>query len=229
MRPLENHTATTVGTPARTIRDTRKRVITLRNKLIQVAVLGAALLTAACGSLSSTAGAISYAPAAYGQNGDCYYINSPAEAVALEQAGLCPRSWVPVLMPLAWHEEYYSYYDSPSYYDTYVPARYRTVYVTRQRGFYRSYHARITTLSRSAVYKTSAGGTIKGTTITSRTRFGSGTSFGSAGQQYGGGTARKNSTSSIRTSAGTSRTSTSHISTGVSHRYGGGSSRGGRG
>jgi len=179
------------------------------------AMAAAILATGGCG----TAQPLTYAPAAYGQNGQCYYLNSPAEVTALENAGLCPRSWVPAPMPLSWEEEYYDYYDSPVYYDTYVPVRYRTVYVTRVTTFGRTYRSQISTLSKSATYRTSSGGTVKGTGITGKTRFGSGCSFSCAGSKYGSGSLRSGSGSGSRT--GTSRTSTS--------RYGSGSLRGSSG
>lgn len=158
-------------------------------KIITVIALIAGLVSllsvAGCGSGSgSGSGPATYAPAAYGAPGHCYYIQDPAEAIALEQAGLCPRGWVPTLAPLYWQQEYWPYYSSPAYYSHYVPARYRTAYVTRERTFGRSYRSAIAIRSRAAVYRSSAGGTVKGSKVlTSRARFGSGT----AGVSYGGG------------------------------------------
>lgn len=176
----------------------------MRNRLITAAISAGAvavgLLTAGCGSLGSGQ-AVTYAPAAYGANGQCYYVSSPAEAVALQQAGLCPRSWIPAPMPLSWEEEYYDYYDSPAYYGTYVPAGYRTVYVSRERSFGTRYRTTIVTLSRSATYRSSSGGTVKGSTVTGKTRFGSGCSFSCAGTKYGSGSLRSGS-SKTGTSSG---------------------------
>lgn len=155
------------------------------------AVAAAAVLAAvAAGCSSAPAAPLTYAPAAYGVPGHCYYVDDPAEARALQDAGLCPRSWAPALMPVAWHEEYYAYYDSGAYYDTYVPARVRTVYVQRETSFGRTYKTAITTRSKQATYKSSSGTTVRGTQVTSKTRFGSGKSFGAAGQKYGGGNLR---------------------------------------
>ncbi len=159
---------------------------------------------AAVTGCSAATGPVTYAPVAYGISGHCYYVNDPAEAVALEAAGLCPRSWAATPMPVAWEEEYYSYYDSPAYYDTYVPARVRTVYVQRAATFGSRNHAAIVTRSKTATYRSSAGGTVKGTQVTSKTKFGSGKSFGASGQKYGGGSMR--SGSSAGSKAGTSKT-----------------------
>lgn len=107
--------------------------------------------------------AVSYAPAAYGVPGHCYYLDDPQEAVNLIQAGLCPSSWVPTLMPLAWHEEYFSYYNSGAYYNTYVPVRYRTGWVSQQNTFYTQYKTTIIVVQKQATYKGSNGKTVTGT------------------------------------------------------------------
>jgi len=168
-----------------------------KRRLLAAALAVAAVLPlAACGGYNEAAGAVTYAPAAYGVSGHCYYVNSPAEVTALEAAGLCPRSWAPALMPTAWEDEYYSYYDSPAYYDTYVPARVRTVYVRTETTFGKSNRTAITTRSKTATYRTSTGKTVKGTSVTAKAKFGSGTSFGTSGQKYGGGSLRSGSGSS---------------------------------
>lgn len=167
---------------------------------------------------------MTYAPAAYGIPGHCYYVDDPAEAIALQHAGLCPRSWVPTLMPSAWHEEYYSYYDSPAYYTHYVPVRQRAVYVSTQRSYGTRYRSAISSLASRAKYRGSDGSTATGTKV-AKAKFGSGTSFGTTGRQYGGGSARTG------TSSRTSRTGTSPGSrpAGRSGGFGGGSARTGRG
>jgi hypothetical protein len=196
------------------------KIITRPLALAVMIAATAATLTA-CGGSGQP---VTYAPAAYGANGQCYYVDSPAEAIALERAGLCPPSWHPAPMPVSWLEEYYPYYDSPAYYDTYVPARVRTVYVTRQRSFGASHRSAITTLTRKATYRGSNGSTVRGTKLGGKTRFGSGTSFGSTGRKYGGGSARTG------TSNRTSRTGTSSGSRSSSRSgsFGGGSARSGR-
>ena len=181
-----------------------------------VAALAAAGV-AGCGSVPSAP--ITYAPAAYGVPGHCYYVNSAAEAIALQAAGLCPRSWVPTLMPVAWDEEYYSYYDSSAYYDTYVPVKARTVYVRTETTFGSRNRAAIATRSKTATYRSSAGKIVKGTQVTAKTKFGSGKSFGAAGQKYGGGSLRSGSsagsksgsskTGSVSSGSGSSRSSSS--------------------
>jgi hypothetical protein len=176
----------------------------MRFKKAVTAVAVSAITAATVAGCSSPAPALTYAPAAYGVPGHCYYADSAAEAVALQAAGLCPRSWVPALMPLAWHEEYYSYYDSPAYYGTYVPARVRTVYVRTETTFGHANRTAITTRSKTAAYRTSDGKTVKGTSVTSKTKFGSGKSFGTSGQKYGGGSLRSGSSKS-----GTSRSGSS--------------------
>lgn len=155
--------------------------------LATAAVIGASAASAtACGSASPD----TYAPAAYGVPGHCYYVQDPAEALALEAAGLCPQGWVPTLAPLYWQETYYSYYSSPAYVNVYVPARVRTVYVQRETSFGRTYRAAIATRSRTASYRSSSGKVVKGSTLTGKARFGS----GSAGTSHGGGSLRNGST-----------------------------------
>lgn len=185
---------------------------------------GAVIAAAAVTACSSTAQPLTYAPAAYGASGHCYYVDDPAEALALQQAGLCPASWVPTLMPLAWHEEYWDYYGSPAYYTVYVPAKARTVYVHREASFGKTYHAAITARSKTATYRSSSGATVKGSKLTGKVKFGSGTSFGTS----------KHSSGSLRsggsTGSGSSRTGTSRSgsSGSVSSRSGSsGSSRSG--
>ena len=184
----------------------------LRKALAAAAVsVAAAAVIAGCSS--QPAPPLTYAPAAYGVSGHCYYVDDPAEVAALQNAGLCPRSWAPTLMPVAWEEEYYSYYDSSAYCDTYVPARVRTVYVQRETSFGRANRAAITTRSKAATYRTSAGTTVKGTQVTSKTRFGSGKSYGASGQKYGGGNLRSStgsgSSKTVTSGSGSSRSSSS--------------------
>jgi hypothetical protein len=181
------------------------------------AIAAAALTAVSVAGCSSAPAPLTYAPAAYGVPGHCYYADSPAEAVALQAAGLCPRSWAATLMPAPWQEEYYSYYDSPAYYDTYVPARVRTVYVQREATFGKSNQAAIKTRSKTATYRTSSGKTVKGTQLTGKVKYGSGTSFGSSGQKYGGGSLR----------SGTSKSGTSGSVSSKSGSTGSGSSRSG--
>lgn len=182
---------------------------------VAAAVVSVATAAAVAGCGAPT-GPLTYAPAAYGVSGHCYYVNSAAEAIALQAAGLCPRSWAPTLMPVVWEDEYYSYYDSSAYYDTYVPAKIRTVYVRTETTFGKTNRTAIASRSKTATYRTSTGKTVKGTQVTSKTQFGSGKSFGKSGQKYGGGSLRsgtstgsKSSTSKSGSSGSVSKSSSS--------------------
>lgn len=170
----------------------------------------AAALTAGCSSQAPAP--LTYAPAAYGVPGHCYYVDDPAEVRALQDAGLCPRSWAPTLMPAAWEEEYYAYYDSPAYYDTYVPARARTAYVQRAGSFGHTYKTAITTRSKTATYRTSSGTTVKGSQVTGKVKFGSGKSFGASGQKYGGGSLRSGSSKTVTSKSGSTGSNSSRSS-----------------
>lgn len=132
----------------------------------RIAVATATALTAAgaaaCGGGNSQP--ISYAPAAYGANGQCYYVDDATEAVSLMAAGLCPPTWVPTPMPLAWHEMYYNYYASPAYV-VYVPANRRSYYTTSQVTFQKTYSVQINTASRNATWKGSNGKTVPGSAV----------------------------------------------------------------
>jgi hypothetical protein len=184
-----------------------------------LAAAAAVIFTAGC---ASTGQPVTYAPAAYGVPGHCYYVDSPAEALALRAAGLCPAAWTPTPMPLTWEEEYWDYCDSPAYYGTYVPVSARTVYIHRETAFGRTYRTAIAARSRTATYRSSSGTLVKGTHLTGKTRFGSGTSFGSAGQKYGSGSLRSRSGT-----AGGSVTSRGTTSGSRSGGFSGGSLRSG--
>lgn len=150
------------------------------------AVMGANAL-AGCGLDTSDP---TYTPASYYQsvNGvnDCYYVTSPAEVQALIQAGDCPTNSVATLMPVYWEEEYYSYYSSPAYYNTYVPASSRSIYVKYTIVSFKSkYSSGITKYSSKATYKSSAGGTVSGSKVSSKS-YGGGSRV-SSGSGYGGG------------------------------------------
>lgn len=167
-------------------------------------LIGGALSVTACGALNSNelgGGQVSYEPYAYGANGQCYYVQSPAEAIALEAAGLCPSGWVPAPMPAYWLNEYYLYYSSQAYYTHYVPVRIRTHYVTTERAYGTSHRAVIASAASKARYTGSDGSTATGTVVARKAKVGS----GSAGTTFGSG---KRGTSGY-----TSGTSTSNGST----------------
>jgi hypothetical protein len=187
-------------------------------------IAATAVIAAALAACSNNGTPVSYAPAAYGANGQCFYDQSPAEATALLAAGLCPAGWVPTPMPLAWQEEYYSYYSSPGYYNSYVPVSYRTVYVTHETTFHTTYATQINSASSKAVYKGSNGKTITGPK-TGTVQFGGGSG---RQQSFGGGSGRSNVTGGTGTSGGSKSTtggSGSRSTSGGSS--GGGSGRGG--
>lgn len=114
----------------------------------------------ACGNDS-----VAYRPAAFGENNQCYYVEDPLEVVALQNAGLCPRTWAPTLMPLFWHQQYAYYYDYPGYYNTFVPVGFRTTYVTHVHTFEKTYASDIKSASKSAKFKGSNGKTVTGNKI----------------------------------------------------------------
>jgi hypothetical protein len=132
-------------------------------------VVAAGLVLAAAAGCSSSywnddSAPAYYTPSAYYQTVnnvyECYYINSMDEAYALENVGLCPRYAIPTLMPVSWEETYWDYYSSPAYYNTYVPLAYRRTYVNVTCvHFHQTYSSQITKLTRTAVYKSSKGGT----------------------------------------------------------------------
>lgn len=165
---------------------------------------------------------VSYAPAAYGETingvGHCYYDDDPYEAQQLLAAGLCPAGWVPTAMPLYWHEEYYSYYSSPAYYNRYVLVSHRTVYVTHETTFHTTYSSQITAASSKATYKSSNGKTVTGTTAKMKFSTGSGSN-----STMGGGSLRSGSGKASGGSTGSKTTTTVKSKTG---NVGGGSLRG---
>jgi hypothetical protein len=131
-------------------------------------VLSTTLLTA-CDDIGMDD--LSYAPDAYGENGRCYYAYDPAEVVALQRAGLCPRTWTPVIMPVVWHSTYYMYYDSPSYYDHYIPVQRRTYYrTTVVKRFEVEHKTEITRYSSKGKWKGSDGKRYSGKIVTTKVK-----------------------------------------------------------
>jgi len=172
------------------------------------ALSGAALLGAAptaCSVGGDTPA--TYTPAAYWQSVDnireCFYVDDTQEAYSLMDAGLCPAGSMPTQMPADREAEYWSYYSSPAYYNTYVPVSYRTRYTrVTVASFSRAHSTQITSLSSKAVYTSSKGGTAAGSKVNAA-QFGGGSR---SSQSYGGGSrnggaAAKNS-NSVPRSAG---------------------------
>lgn len=174
---------------------------------LAASALIAATLTA-CGSSGS--GDVTYAPAAYGQQVgsvyDCYYADDPGEVTALIAAGLCPHGSIATAMPLYWEEEYWAYYSSPAYYGTYMPARYRSHYTSVTIVHFSStYKTQIAAASSKAVYKSSSGQRVTGT---SKVKFGTGTSQSVHGGGTRGGCAESLTVVQLR--SGSSGSSVSH-------------------
>jgi hypothetical protein len=161
-----------------------------------VALLGAALL-AGCASShphrTTTVTAVSddgtLTMVKYGENNRCYYVDSPAEALALISAGLCPAGWTPYPMPSAWEATYWYYYDSPTYITRYVPATRQTTYNTTIINFQKSNSSTIASSSKNATYKSSTGKTVTAPP-TASLKFGGGDSFGASGAKNGPGNLR---------------------------------------
>lgn len=182
-----------------------------------------AITLAGCGSTSSGQAA-TYTPAAYYQTiggvNDCYYAASPTEVTNLIAAGLCPANSVATVMPLSWDEEYFSYYSSPSYYNTYMPVSYRTHYThVTIVSFSKTYSTAIKTASAKATYKSSTGKTVTGT---SKLKFGTTTSKSKTVHGGGSGTVSSCSVSMVEL-ADKSGTSSSGRSGTSSSSHGGGS------
>lgn len=159
----------------------------LRLLAVLLGAIASAVALAGCGSLGASQAA-TYTPAAYYQTvggvNDCYYAASRTEVANLIAAGLCPANSVATAMPLSWDEEYFSYYSSPSYYNTYMPASYRTRYTqVTVVSFSKTYSRQIGAASSKAVYKSSTGGTVKGST--SKLKFGTSTTGGSSKSKSG--------------------------------------------
>ncbi len=159
----------------------------------------ARILAAALALAAATLGAgcsrqpVAYGPAAYGETGHCYYVDDPAEAIALQVAGLCPSGWVPTIMPVYWHARYAMFYDSPTYYNRYVPVATRTVYVTHVHTFETAHSSDITRQRASATYKGSNGKSYTGSKVSPG-------SFGGGARSGGGGGGARSSSGTVRSS-----------------------------
>jgi hypothetical protein len=179
---------------------------------------------------------VSYAPAAYGvQAGsvyDCYWVYGAAEVDALIAHGYCPVGSVATRMPDSYLNMYFSYYDSPSYYDTFVPSPVRTVYVSTYHTYYVQHTAVITTASKSATWKGSNGKTVSGASVNtakmkfstgsgSTSKMGGGSLRGGSFGGSGGGSSGKSPT--VKAGTGSGGSSTVKSKTGS---VGGGSLRG---
>jgi hypothetical protein len=173
---------------------------------IAALIAGLFIAVAALAGCSSTP--VSYAPAAYGQQVgsvyDCYYVSSVDEVTALISHGLCPVGSVPTRMTDSYLDEYFSYYDSPAYYSVYVPASYRTTYVSTYHTYYVQHTAVISTASKSASWRGSNGKTVSGTQVnTAKMKFSTGSGSNST---MGGGSLRAGTTKASSGGSGSSGT-----------------------
>lgn len=122
-----------------------------------------------------------YRPAAFGENSQCYYVNDPAEAVALQAQGFCDPTWRPVMAPTYWQARYAPYYESAEYRDYYVPANRRATYTAYFVSFDKTHASEIRSEQSKAQYKDNKGTTVDGNKVP-RGQFGGGVrSKGGAG------------------------------------------------
>jgi uncharacterized membrane protein YgcG len=96
-------------------------------------------------------------PKAFGQDGKCYYVQSPSEVTKLKKAGHCPASSVPAQAPNTWLYFYYPFYNSRYYSSNYVPADDDDAYQGYLRGFDDQFSAEIGEDAPAATYVTSSG------------------------------------------------------------------------
>lgn len=103
-----------------------------------------------------------YRPASFGENNQCYYMQTQAEAEMLIREGLCQPTWRPMQAPHYWQARYVKYYASPEYRDYYVPASSRKIYTTYTNDFSRTWASEIRTAEKSAVYVDNKGAKVTG-------------------------------------------------------------------
>lgn len=166
-------------------------------------VLPAILCLALSAPLTACNEPVSYAPSAYGEHNRCYYVHDPAEVIALQQAGLCPRTWVAYPMPVYWHATYYTYYSSPVYYNSYIPVQRRTYYrTTAVTRFEREHRTEIKRYESRGKWKGSDGKEANGRTVTNEVRSGKST-FSSGNTQQ---TTQSRTTTQSKTTQGKTTT-----------------------
>ena len=96
-------------------------------------------------------------PRAFGQDGKCYYVQSPTEVRKLKQAGHCHASSVPAQAPISWLFLYYPFYNSQYYTSSYVSSDDDDAYQSYLRSFDDEYSAEISEDAPAATYVTSSG------------------------------------------------------------------------
>lgn len=132
---------------------------------------------------------IAYQPTSFGENGHCYYVDSPYEAQELIRSGMCPSDWIPYPISPLFHQRYFNYYASPSYYRVYVPVASRSSYASSEKSWGSSNRTAIATESKTATYKGSNGKTVTADKI-GVAKYGGGSRFGPVGTKFGGGSGR---------------------------------------
>jgi hypothetical protein len=119
---------------------------------------------------------------------ECYYVDNPAEVQTLIANGRCPVGSVPTRMPEEWLNQYFAYYDSPAYYNTYVPVAYRSGYVGTYHTYYVQHTTVINAASKSGSWAGSNGKTVSGSQVdTAKMKFSTGSGSNST---MGGGSLR---------------------------------------
>jgi hypothetical protein len=101
-------------------------------------------------------------PVAFGADGKCYYVKSPAEAQALRKQGKCPAGSAPAPMPQTWLIRYYPFYSSDYNRNTYVPLSQRTVYADDLTSFGEDNAPAIDKAAPKAVYVDDQGNKVSG-------------------------------------------------------------------
>lgn len=140
-----------------------------------VAILG---LSTACSSSPVTYQPVGYGPTWNG-NQYCGWLESPLEC---QNSGINQLYWgqMGYTQPVGyvpgyggslasslfyWNLAYSPWYSSPRYYNTYVPASYRTVYVQHNTTFNHTYATQTKAAASTATYKGSNGKTVSGTKV----------------------------------------------------------------
>lgn len=114
-----------------------------------------------------------YRPSAFGENNQCYYMQSQAEAEMLIREGLCQPTWTPAPAPFSWQTRYAPYYESAEYRDYYVPASSRKLYAVYLNDFDRTWSKEIKLAQKDAKYVDNKGQVANGNTVP-RGQFGGG-------------------------------------------------------
>lgn len=146
----------------------------MKKFLATLGILGVSLLPLAC---SNSPDDDVYRPAAFGENGQCYYVQDKSEADAMIADGSCDRSWAATPMPAYWLFMYAPFYHSPAYYDQYVPSHRRNTFISRTNAWEKNPTniKQIDAAKSRATWKNSEGKTVAGTRINyTKAGFGSG-------------------------------------------------------